>query len=311
MLILCKAAGYGWTTARAIIMARPSAKGTSNQALDAAFANFEKLSPSTAQRVVRFWQVRQPDEGERRPSRGLCPPENQIAGHAACAFGLGLVARAGKARPRLRASRRRVPRSRQNPASESAAPASRRHSRGYRWRSGIRRPAARSARSRRRCGPERSAASSAAASARDRDRADRTRARLACRQPGQQLGRVAVMQADVGEPALLDRCQRLGHAVDERLAADEACARMAPGLGDQVLAAAEADFQADIVRHHRTARASRPGRASDRSSASLRQQGVEQRGLARPQLMALAPAEEGAGLRLRRRFVHRGDCQKR
>jgi len=63
ILILCKAAGYGWTTARAIIMSRPSAKGTSTPALDAAFSNFEKLSPSTAQRVVRFWQVRQP-EGE-------------------------------------------------------------------------------------------------------------------------------------------------------------------------------------------------------------------------------------------------------
>jgi uncharacterized protein (DUF2336 family) len=61
ILILCKAAGYGWTTARSIIMSRPSAKGTSTPALDAAFTNFEKLSPSTAQRVVRFWQVRQPE----------------------------------------------------------------------------------------------------------------------------------------------------------------------------------------------------------------------------------------------------------
>ena len=63
ILILCKAAGYGWTTARAIILSRPSLRGTSAASLDAAFANFEKLSPSTAQRVVRFWQVRQP-EGE-------------------------------------------------------------------------------------------------------------------------------------------------------------------------------------------------------------------------------------------------------
>jgi uncharacterized protein (DUF2336 family) len=61
ILILCKAGGYNWTTARAIIMSRPSAKGTSNSSLDAAFQNFEKLSPSTAQRVVRFWQVRQPE----------------------------------------------------------------------------------------------------------------------------------------------------------------------------------------------------------------------------------------------------------
>jgi uncharacterized protein (DUF2336 family) len=62
VLILCKAAGYGWPTARAIIMSRPSAKGTSSSSLDAAFANFERLSAATAQRVVRFWQVRQPDE---------------------------------------------------------------------------------------------------------------------------------------------------------------------------------------------------------------------------------------------------------
>jgi uncharacterized protein (DUF2336 family) len=61
ILILCKAAGYGWTTARAIIMVRPSTRGSSSPALDEAFANFEKLSPSTAQRVVRFWQVRQPE----------------------------------------------------------------------------------------------------------------------------------------------------------------------------------------------------------------------------------------------------------
>jgi uncharacterized protein (DUF2336 family) len=61
ILILCKAAAYGWPTARAVILSRPNTKGTSNQALDTAFANFEKLSPSTAQRVVRFWQVRQTD----------------------------------------------------------------------------------------------------------------------------------------------------------------------------------------------------------------------------------------------------------
>lgn len=61
ILILCKAASFGWQTARAIIMARPSAKGTSSQSLDAAYSNFEKLSSPTAQRVVRFWQVKDPD----------------------------------------------------------------------------------------------------------------------------------------------------------------------------------------------------------------------------------------------------------
>ena len=62
ILILCKAAGFAWATARAIIMVRPGGKGTSHQALDIAFGNFEKLSPATAQRVLRFWQVRDPDE---------------------------------------------------------------------------------------------------------------------------------------------------------------------------------------------------------------------------------------------------------
>lgn len=58
VLILCKAAGWEWPTARAIIVARPGGKGASTQGLDAAFANFERLSPATAQRVMRFWQAR-------------------------------------------------------------------------------------------------------------------------------------------------------------------------------------------------------------------------------------------------------------
>jgi uncharacterized protein (DUF2336 family) len=62
VLILCKAAGYGWPTARAIITSRPGWKSLSTQALETAFSNFEKLSAPTAQRVVRFWQVRQPED---------------------------------------------------------------------------------------------------------------------------------------------------------------------------------------------------------------------------------------------------------
>ena len=61
ILILCKASGWGWPTARAIMTARPGTKGTSSQGLDAAFTNFERLSPATAQRVLRFWQVRTPE----------------------------------------------------------------------------------------------------------------------------------------------------------------------------------------------------------------------------------------------------------
>jgi uncharacterized protein (DUF2336 family) len=58
ILILCKSSGWGWPTAKAIIVARPAGRGTSSQGLDNAYSNFERLSSATAQRVMRFWQVR-------------------------------------------------------------------------------------------------------------------------------------------------------------------------------------------------------------------------------------------------------------
>ena len=64
VLILCKSAGWGWPTVKAIIMARPGGQGTSSQGLDAAYANFDRLSPTTAQRVMRFWQVRTAESRE-------------------------------------------------------------------------------------------------------------------------------------------------------------------------------------------------------------------------------------------------------
>ena len=59
VLILCKAVKHGWPTARAIIQVRAGNKPVSGQTLDSARANFDRLSPSTAARVVRFWQLRQ------------------------------------------------------------------------------------------------------------------------------------------------------------------------------------------------------------------------------------------------------------
>jgi uncharacterized protein (DUF2336 family) len=58
VLILAKSANFGWPTVRELVSARPGPK-PSSQMLDAAFENFEKLTGATAQRVVRFWQVRQ------------------------------------------------------------------------------------------------------------------------------------------------------------------------------------------------------------------------------------------------------------
>jgi uncharacterized protein (DUF2336 family) len=58
VLILARAAGFSWATVRDIICSRPGPKPTA-QVLDAAYENFERLTAVTAQRVVRFWQVRQ------------------------------------------------------------------------------------------------------------------------------------------------------------------------------------------------------------------------------------------------------------
>jgi uncharacterized protein (DUF2336 family) len=64
VLILCKAAGMGWPTVKAVITVKPDGKPPTSLGLDSAFANYDRLSASTAQRVVRFWQVRQ-----NRPSQ--------------------------------------------------------------------------------------------------------------------------------------------------------------------------------------------------------------------------------------------------
>jgi hypothetical protein len=58
VLILCRAIGLNRSAVKAIIMLRPDGKSGS-QGLEAAFANYEHLSSSTARRVVRFWQVGQ------------------------------------------------------------------------------------------------------------------------------------------------------------------------------------------------------------------------------------------------------------
>jgi uncharacterized protein (DUF2336 family) len=58
ILILCRSAGWDWPTVKTLIMARPGNKGASSAGLDTAFSNFERLSPATAQRVMRFWQAR-------------------------------------------------------------------------------------------------------------------------------------------------------------------------------------------------------------------------------------------------------------
>jgi uncharacterized protein (DUF2336 family) len=65
VIILCKSAGWGWPTVKAIIGVRPGGETMSSQCLDAAYASFDRLSPTTAQRVLRFWQARSDDGREK------------------------------------------------------------------------------------------------------------------------------------------------------------------------------------------------------------------------------------------------------
>ena len=69
ILILCKSAGWSWTTVAALIAVRPGGEDTSAPTLDAVRADFDRLSPDTARRVVRFWQVR-PDHRPQTAEEG-------------------------------------------------------------------------------------------------------------------------------------------------------------------------------------------------------------------------------------------------
>src|SRR5262245_16453668 len=71
ILILCKAVGFGWQTVRAIIGSRPNTRAAS-EGLDTAYANFERLSPATAQRVMRFWQARTAQDRRQISDKGGC-----------------------------------------------------------------------------------------------------------------------------------------------------------------------------------------------------------------------------------------------
>ncbi|HUI14361.1 MAG TPA: DUF2336 domain-containing protein, partial [Xanthobacteraceae bacterium] len=58
-VIPCRVAGLDWATVRAILNCRAIGRATTEQTLDAARADYYKLSQASAGRVLRFWQVRQ------------------------------------------------------------------------------------------------------------------------------------------------------------------------------------------------------------------------------------------------------------
>ena len=118
------------------------------------------------------------------------------------------------------------------------------------------------------------------------------------------------MQPDVVDPGRLDRRQRLGDAVDERLAADEPERRI--GLRDmrQMLAAAEADLEPErpAVGEERLERERPPLRVlggRDAGEPQPRQELGEQPLLARLQPLAVpAPVELAPGARALRAGAH-------
>lgn len=59
ILIPCKAAGFEWTMVRAILRSRPAQHGIVDMQMDQLRSDYAKLTKATAQRVLRFWLVRQ------------------------------------------------------------------------------------------------------------------------------------------------------------------------------------------------------------------------------------------------------------
>ena len=119
------------------------------------------------------------------------------------------------------------------------------------------------------------------------------------RRPCQQFGGIAREQFYVADVVRLDGAEDLGHAVDIRLAADEAGLRKAQCFRDQMLAAAESDFETDALdcRIEQRREVGRTGTAD--VERKMRQQILDQVGLMRAELVALAPPEERA-LRMNR-----------
>jgi uncharacterized protein (DUF2336 family) len=78
ILILVRAAGCSWTTAKATLTMHAAGRGLSPQDMDAAFAAFERLSQATAQRVVKFYERRNKHAAEAHPPNEAAPAESDV-----------------------------------------------------------------------------------------------------------------------------------------------------------------------------------------------------------------------------------------
>ncbi len=57
VLIPCKSAGWNWPAVESVLKNRPSKQKIDERTLNVASKDYGKLSPETAQRTLRFWQV--------------------------------------------------------------------------------------------------------------------------------------------------------------------------------------------------------------------------------------------------------------
>jgi hypothetical protein len=73
ILILCKGVGLDWSTACSILWLSSSVGGA--RATGESRARFERLSVSTAERVLRFWRVRASAAASSTPFKGGCAGE--------------------------------------------------------------------------------------------------------------------------------------------------------------------------------------------------------------------------------------------
>src|SRR5271169_149123 len=115
------------------------------------------------------------------------------------------------------------------------------------------------------------------------------------------------MQAHIAQLLAFDRGERFGHAVDERLDADEAGAGQVLRLRDHRFASAESDLERNLG-HRIWKQGPQVSRCWLRQiDGKPRQQRVDQLRLMRAQLVAFAPPKEGAGfveLRLVGLWIH-------
>ena len=62
LLIPCRAAGFSWPTVKAVTQLNPCHRALTEDKYEQLHKDYQKLSTTTAQRIIRFWQVRSTTE---------------------------------------------------------------------------------------------------------------------------------------------------------------------------------------------------------------------------------------------------------